>query len=261
MSAQELRFIGCSAGIKMVQSLVERLATRSTTALILGESGTGKELVAQMIHQSSTRAAGPFIALNCAAIPLDLLESELFGHEKGAFTGAFALRQGRFEAAAGGSLFLDEIGDMPFAMQAKLLRVLQEHIFERVGSSRSIKSNVRVIAATHQDLGASMRAGRFREDLFYRLNVFPIQIPPLRERPEDIPLLVDHFIRQQSRISEGTIQISPEVLAVFRSYAWPGNVRELWNLMERLSILYPNQSITKKDLPEPLCSAFKSISA
>ncbi len=248
------RLMGCSAAIKQVQHLIEQVALKSTTVLILGESGTGKELVARSLHALSGRATGPFIALNCAAIPLDLLESELFGHEKGAFTGAVATRQGRFELAAGGTLFLDEIGDMPASMQVKLLRVLQEQVFERVGSNRLIKANVRILAATHQDLFKAMHQGRFREDLFYRLNIFPIDIPPLRERPEDIPLLIDSFIEQQKESHRSTIQLDPKTLNVLLQYEWPGNVRELWNLIERLMILYPNQSVLPKDLPKPFAS-------
>ncbi len=245
------RLIGCSAAIQQVEHLIERVALKSTTVLILGESGTGKELVARSLHALSGRATGPFVALNCAAIPMDLLESELFGHEKGAFTGAVAVRQGRFELASGGTLFLDEIGDMPASMQVKLLRVLQEQVFERVGSNRLIKANVRIVAATHQDLSKAMHQGRFREDLFYRLNVFPIDIPPLRDRPEDIPLLIDYFIAQQKDNHRTTIQLDPKTLNGLLHYAWPGNVRELWNLIERLMILYPNQNIAPKDLPKP----------
>lgn len=251
-------FIGCSAGIKKVQNLIERVATRLSTALILGESGTGKELVARSIHALSARANGPFVVVNCAAIPLELLESELFGHEKGAFTGAIAARQGRFEAAFGGTLFLDEIGDMPAAMQVKLLRVLQEQVFERVGSNQSIKANVRIVAATHQNLSEAMHKGSFREDLYYRLNVFPIEIPPLRERAEDIPLLIQHFIEQQRKDHQDFIKIEPEALQTLIHYHWPGNVRELWNLIERLMILYPNQGIHLKDLP-PLYASSKAL--
>ncbi len=244
--------IGCSAGIKRVQHLIDRVAMKSTSVLILGESGTGKELVARSLHALSRRATGPFVALNCAAIPLELLESELFGHEKGAFTGAIGTRQGRFELASGGTLFLDEIGDMPAGMQAKLLRVLQEQVFERVGSNRSIKANVRIVAATHQDLEKAMHRGSFREDLFYRLNVFPIDIPPLRERKEDIPLLVDYFIEQHGRAHSSVMKMEPKSLNALIHYDWPGNVRELANVIERLMILYPNQNIAPKDLPQPL---------
>ncbi len=244
--------IGCSAAIKQVQYLVERVAMKSTTVLISGESGTGKELVARALHTLSGRATGPFVALNCAAIPMELLESELFGHEKGAFTGAIGTRQGRFELASGGTLFLDEIGDMPPGMQAKLLRVLQEQIFERVGSNRSIKANVRIVAATHQDLQRAMHERSFREDLFYRLNVFPIDIPPLRSRKEDIPLLVDYFVEQHGRAHGGAIKMDAKSLGACMDYDWPGNVRELANVIERLTILYPNQKLSLKDLKQNL---------
>jgi sigma-54 specific flagellar transcriptional regulator A len=245
-----LELVGASSPIKMVEHLIRHVAKTSTTVLILGESGTGKELVAHIAHNLSDRAEGPFIPVNCAAIPLELLESELFGHEKGSFTGAYLSRQGRFELAAGGTLFLDEIGDMPLSMQAKLLRVLQEKSFERVGSNKSIKADVRIIAATHKNLEDSMSDGEFREDLYYRLNVFPIEIPPLRDRLEDIPLLIDYFIKKYQAESNNTVEFEMETLHFLEQYEWPGNVRELSNLIERLIILHPGKKITVQDLPE-----------
>lgn len=245
-----LELVGSSTQIKMVQHLIQQVARTQTTILILGESGTGKEMVARIAHSLSDRAHGPFIPVNCAAIPLELLESELFGHEKGAFTGAYQSRQGRFELAAGGTLFLDEIGDMPLSMQAKLLRVLQERTFERVGSNKPIKADVRVMAATHKDLEESMIDGHFREDLYYRLNVFPIEVPPLRERSEDVAVLIDYFIKKYQNETNGIIEMEPEVQSLLTQYYWPGNVRELSNLVERLLILFAGKKITVLDLPE-----------
>ncbi len=245
------KLIGMSSAIRHVQHLIQQVTNKPTTVLILGESGTGKELVAQIIHNLSERAAAPFVAVNCAAIPLELLESELFGHEKGAFTGAYTARQGRFELAAKGTLFLDEIGDMPISMQAKLLRVLQERTFERVGGNKPIKADVRIIAATHQNLEHSMRNGTFREDLYYRLNIFPIEIPALRDRKEDIPLLLHHFIEQYKAETGNFIGLAPETQSFLAQYDWPGNVRELFNLIERLLILFPQKQISLQDLPEP----------
>jgi sigma-54 specific flagellar transcriptional regulator A len=244
--------IGNSAAIKRVDQLIKQVAKTPASVMILGESGTGKELVAHTIHQNSDRASGPFIPVNCAAIPLELLESELFGHEKGSFTGAHQTRIGRFELATGGTLFLDEIGDMPLAMQAKLLRVLQDRVFERVGGNKSIRVDVRVIAATHKDLLLSIRENRFREDLYYRLNVFPIEIPPLRERKEDIASLIQHFMSQTQAGSLGQdkwLQFSEETFQFLNDYAWPGNVRELANLVERLMILFAGRCIELEDLP------------
>lgn len=244
--------VGESAAIKAVQHLIHQVARKPTTVLIHGESGTGKELVARIIHQLSNRSHGPFIAINCAAIPYELLESELFGHEKGAFTGAIGARQGRFELAAGGTLFLDEIGDMPMGMQAKLLRVLQERVFERVGGTRAVKADVRILAATHKNLESSIKEGHFREDLYYRLNVFPITVPSLAERRADISILIHDFINQYAREHSIKIALSPEVISYFESYAWPGNVRELYNVIERLLILYPNKLIKLEDLPRSI---------
>ncbi len=246
---KSVELVGISSAIKSVQQLAEQVAHTSATALILGESGTGKELVAQVIHNLSDRADAPFVAVNCAAIPLELLESELFGHEKGAFTGAIVTRQGKFELAAGGTLFLDEIGDMPIPMQAKLLRVLQERTFERVGGNRPIQASVRILAATHKNLEACIAEGTFREDLYYRLNVFPIQIPPLRERLEDISILMEHFIEKNKKETGNFITLASETKTFLEAYNWPGNIRELCNLVERLLILYPEKCVSVTDLP------------
>lgn len=249
---KHLELVGFSAAIKSVQRLVEQVANTPATALILGESGTGKELVARVIHNLSDRADAPFVPVNCVAIPLELLESELFGHEKGSFTGAVATREGKFELAAGGTLFLDEIGDMPMSMQAKLLRVLQERTFERVGSNKAIQADVRILAATHKNLETCIAEGTFREDLYYRLNVFPIELPPLRKRTEDIRLLMEHFIEKHKKETGNFVTLSPEVLAFLEHYHWPGNVRELCNLVERLLILHPNKCVSVDDLPGQL---------
>jgi len=242
--------VGSSPGIQSVRKMVEQVAGSEANVLILGESGTGKEVVARHIHYHSPRRSKPFVPVNCGAIPPDLLESELFGHEKGAFTGAISARQGRFELAEGGTLFLDEIGDMSLAMQIKLLRVLQERTFERVGSSISQLVDVRIVAATHVDLERAIAAQRFREDLYYRLNVFPIETPPLRERTEDLPLLINDLTERLAHEGYGRIQIQPGVLKCLSGYPWPGNVRELANLIERLAILYPNGTVEIQDLPE-----------
>jgi len=241
---------GESPAIREVRELIARVAPTEATVLIQGESGVGKEVAARMIHSLSRRAQGPFVEVNCAAIPENLIESELFGHEKGAFTGATRSRRGKFDQAHRGTLFLDEVGDMSLSAQAKVLRVIQEKRFERVGGDRTIEVDVRIIAATNKDLRAEMEAGRFREDLYFRLNVVPIVIPPLRERPEDIPLLVEEFLDELSRHSGlGRKVISPEVLEVLKRYPWPGNVRELKNLIERLVIISPGEEITLNDLP------------
>jgi sigma-54 dependent transcriptional regulator, flagellar regulatory protein len=248
--AHRFRPSGNSAAMRVVHRLVEQVAPFDTNVLILGESGTGKEMVARHVHELSGRAGHPFVPVNCGAIPADLLESELFGHEKGAFTGALSTRLGRFEFAEGGTLFLDEIGDMSLQMQVKLLRILQERSFERVGSNRTIHCNVRIIAATHRDLDAAILAGRFREDLFYRLNVFPVQMPPLRERLEDLPVLIDHLVRRQGQNAGRHIRLDKGAMRCLSANRWPGNVRELANLLERLAILYPDQTVTADDLPE-----------
>jgi sigma-54 specific flagellar transcriptional regulator A len=241
---------GTSPAMRAIHRLVEQVAPYDTNVLILGESGTGKEMVARHVHELSGRSGHPFVPVNCGAIPADLLESELFGHEKGAFTGALSTRVGRFEFAEGGTLFLDEIGDMSLQMQVKLLRVLQERTFERVGSNRTIACNVRIIAATHRDLDAAIVAGRFREDLFYRLNVFPMQMPPLRERLEDLPVLIEHLLCRQGQNAGRHIRLEKSAMRCLVRNRWPGNVRELANLLERLAILYPDQTITAADLPE-----------
>jgi len=232
------RIIGSSAALESVLAQVEQVAPTYSTVLIEGETGTGKELIAHAIHNASQRCGRSFIKLNCAAIPLDLLESELFGHEKGAFTGAIAQKVGRFEMADKGTLFLDEVGDIPPALQPKLLRVLQEQEFERLGSGRTHKVDVRLVAATNRNLGKMVARGQFRSDLYYRLNVFPILLPALRERREDIPSLVAHFVEIFTRrMGKPVDSIPPETMAAFQWYAWPGNVRELQNLVERAVIL------------------------
>ena len=254
--------VGSSNGIQRVRNMVVMVARSEANVLIVGESGTGKEVVARHIHHHSPRRSKPFVPLNCGAIPPDLLESELFGHEKGAFTGAITARQGRFEMADGGTLFLDEIGDMSLSMQVKLLRVLQEKSFERVGSNTPVNVNVRILAATHVNLEDAISDGRFREDLYYRLNVFPIEMPPLRQRTEDLPLLVNDLVERLEHEGRGSIRLTPECIDALSQYDWPGNVRELANLIERLSILYPNGTIDVHDLPDKyrpsLPAAFES---
>jgi transcriptional regulator with GAF, ATPase, and Fis domain len=232
------RIIGNSAALESVLEQVEQVAPTDSTVLIEGETGTGKELIAHAIHNASRRCGRAFIKLNCAAIPLDLLESELFGHEKGAFTGAIAQKIGRFEMADKGTLFLDEVGDIPSALQPKLLRVLQEQEFERLGSGRTHKVDVRLVAATNRDLAKMVARGQFRSDLYYRLNVFPILLPALRERREDIPALVTHFVKLFSRRMGKQVESIPvETMSAFQWYSWPGNIRELQNLVERAVIL------------------------
>lgn len=249
LSALE-RLQGNSPAIVSIRKSIAQVAESDATVLILGESGTGKEVIARALHDVSPRRAKPFVPINCGAIPGELLESELFGHEKGAFTGALSARQGRFELAEGGTLFLDEIGDMPMSMQVKLLRVLQERTFERVGSNKTIHCDVRVIAATHRFLEDEIKANRFREDLFYRLNVFPIEVPALRERAADIPLLVKDLIARLEAANRGSVQLSHSALAVLMQHTWPGNVRELANLIERLAIIYPKGLVDVAELPE-----------
>lgn len=243
------QIIGNSPALESMLVNVERVAPTDSTVLLLGETGTGKELIARAIHKLSSRAGRPFIKLNCAAIPFDLLESELFGHEKGAFTGAIAQKVGRFEMADTGTLFLDEIGDLPLALQPKLLRVLQEQEFERLGSGRTHHINVRLVAATHRNLDMLVLRNEFRIDLFYRLNVFPVSLPPLRERREDIEQLIVHFVEIYSRRMNKEIRHIPrETLDAFRAYSWPGNVRELQNLVERAVIL-SNDGVFPNPLP------------
>ena len=241
--------VGNSRGIIEVRKLIEQVAESDATVLILGESGTGKEVVARNLHYHSVRRDKPFVPINCGAIPGELLESELFGHEKGAFTGAVSARRGRFEMAEGGTLFLDEIGDMPMAMQVKLLRVLQERTYERLGGSKEITANVRVVAATHQNLEELIKEGKFREDLYYRLNVFPIEMPPLRERMEDVPLLVNELIARMEHEKRGSVRFTPACMIALCQYRWPGNVRELSNLLERMVIMYPYGVVDVADLP------------
>ncbi|MDI9240562.1 sigma-54 dependent transcriptional regulator [Lysobacter sp. LF1] len=240
---------GRSPAVLRLTRMIDQVAAFDTTVLILGESGTGKEVAARAIHARSPRREKPFVAINCGAIPPDLLESELFGHEKGAFTGALTQRKGRFEMAEGGTLLLDEIGDMPMAMQVKLLRVLQERCFERVGGGATMKCNVRVIAATHRNLESHIAEGKFREDLFYRLNVFPIEMPSLRERAADLTDLINAITRQLSESGRGRVTLAGDAVAMLQQYAWPGNVRELSNLLERLSVLHPGGLVRADDLP------------
>src|ERR1043166_4531732 len=240
--------IGNSSALEMALAEVERVAPTDSTVLILGETGTGKELIARTIHNASRRCGRPFVRLNCAAIPFDLLESELFGHEKGAFTGAISQKIGRFEMADNGTLFLDEIGDIPLALQPKLLRVLQEQEFERLGSGRTHHVDVRLVAATHRNLTEMVGRNEFRSDLYYRLNVFPVTLPALRERRNDVPLLVAHFVEIFARrMSKRILDIPETTMDAFIAYSWPGNVRELQNLVERAVILSNNGV-----LPNPL---------
>ena len=240
---------GTSAAIREVTALIRQVAEHESTVLILGESGTGKEVAARAIHDLSPRRQRPFIAVNCGAIPADLLESELFGHEKGAFTGAVTARKGRFEIAEGGTLFLDEIGDMSPTMQVKLLRVPQDPLLERVGNHVPIRCNVRIIAATHRNLEQAIECGAFREDLFHRINVFPIEMPALRARIEDLPLLVRDFSAHNITEGRGHVQLAPRALAALARHRWPGNVRELANLIERLSIVCAGRIAAVADLP------------
>ncbi|AIF49202.1 sigma-54 dependent transcriptional regulator [Dyella japonica] len=250
MRRPELRLVGSSGPMARVNALVRQVAPFDSSVLVLGESGTGKEMVARSIHECSSRRDKPFVAINCGAIPAELLESELFGHEKGAFTGAISTRKGRFELAEGGTLFLDEIGDMSLPMQVKLLRVLQERVFERVGSNRTQRCDVRIIAATHRNLEEAIAHGQFREDLFYRLSVFPLEMPALREHLDDLPELVEEFNHRLSRRGLASVRFSAGALNALHNYAWPGNVRELYNLVERLAILYPHAEVRVNDLPE-----------
>jgi two-component system response regulator AtoC len=240
--------------------LLEKVAASEINVLVEGESGTGKELVARAIHGKSTRKAAPFVAINCGAIPENLLESELFGHKKGAFTDASADRRGLFEEADGGTLFLDEIGELPVNLQVKLLRVLQEEHIRRLGDTRDVKVDVRIIAATHRDLTADVKAGRFREDLFYRINVLAIHIPPLRNRREDVSLLIDHFVtRNNARLGTSIRGISPEARKLLLEYAWPGNVRELENTIERAMVLAESDVLQTGDLPERIRDALDPV--
>jgi transcriptional regulator with GAF, ATPase, and Fis domain len=233
--------------------MIERIHDTDAPVFIAGESGTGKELAAKTIHETGRRRSGPFVAVNCAAIPETLLESELFGHEKGAFTGATSARRGRFQLANQGTLFLDEVGDIPPTIQIKLLRVLQERSFERVGGTTTHQVDVRILAATNQDLKAAVADGRFREDLFYRLNVVAIEVPPLRDRPDDIPLLAQHFVQKYGRETGQTdLGLDPKTIDVLKTHAFPGNVRELENIIERAVILCTGDTIRPRDLPADL---------
>ncbi len=241
--------IGQCKGMQEVYRLIEKVAPSGATILILGESGTGKELIAHAIHQLSRRREKPMVKVNCAAVPETLLESELFGHEKGSFTGAQTMRKGRFELAHGGTIFLDEIGELPLGLQAKLLRALQERQFERVGGTKTIQVDVRIIAATNRSLEKAVREKTFREDLFYRLNVVPITLPPLRERAEDIPMLLDHFLHKFNKLHGKNLKVSRDVIDFFMTYPWPGNVRELQNLVERLVLITEGGVVRMEALP------------
>lgn len=252
-NTQEKRFdglIGATSEIEHIRFLIQQVAKTNANVLILGESGTGKEVVARNIHLLSNRNSGPFIPVNCGAIPGDLLESELFGHEKGAFTGAISTRKGRFEMAQGGTLFLDEIGDMPSQMQVKLLRVLQERVYERVGGGKPIKADVRIIAATHRNLETMIEEDSFREDLYYRLNVFPIENPSLRERKDDVPLLLQELIKRNLAVGGANVKFTERALESLKEHSWPGNVRELSNLVERMQIMFPEKVVDVSDLPK-----------
>jgi DNA-binding NtrC family response regulator len=248
------QLVGASEPIQQVMEFVRKVADSDSTVMIQGESGTGKELVARMLHFNSLRKDRPLVPVNCGAIPENLLESELFGHEKGAFTGATHARMGRFELANGGTIFLDEIGEMSLPLQVKLLRVLQEREFERVGGNRTIHVDVRIVAATNQDLETLVEEKRFRKDLFYRLNVIPIVIPPLRERRSDIPLLIDHFLTRFNQTKHTEISsLAPDALHLLTEYDWPGNIRELENMIERLVVLKKRGVLSIGDLPDKIC--------
>jgi len=245
--------LGSSPRIREIFQLLEMVAPSEATVLLLGETGTGKELVAHAIHRNSSRAAGPFVVVNCATLPENLLESELFGHERGSFTGATVRKDGRFLVAHRGTVFLDEIAELPLPIQAKILRVLQAREFESVGSNRTQKVDVRIITATNRHLEKMVREGRFRDDLFYRLNVFPVVLPPLRERLEDLPVLADFFLKKfGERNRRRGITLSPEALRAFRRYSWPGNIRELENIIERGVIVCRGNVLTREDLPAAL---------
>jgi DNA-binding NtrC family response regulator len=245
--------IGTSAAMRRVYALVEKVARADLAVLITGESGTGKELIAKAIHQHSARRDGPFVAINCGAIPEGLLESEMFGHRKGAFTGAYANTRGKIEAADKGTILLDEVGELPVALQVKLLRVIEGGEFTRVGETETRRADVRFLAATNRNLSKMVEDGRFREDLYFRLKVVPIHLPPLRERREDIPLLADHFLREASqRFNRSALRFEKDVFRYFQAYAWPGNVRELKHIVERLAVVSEDDDVSFKDLPENL---------
>lgn len=256
------RFIGRSRPVAELLALVARVARSESTVLITGESGTGKERIARILHDESPRANAPFVPVNCGAIPEGLMESELFGHEKGAFTGASNGRAGRFEVAEGGTIFFDEIGELPVTLQVKLLRVLQEKVYEKVGGTKPRTTNVRVLAATHRNLEEMTRSGGFREDLYYRLAVIPVEIPPLRKRPEDIPLLIDFFIRRWEEEGRGDpVTLSAGAMNALVEYEWPGNVRELENVLERLLVLSGGEKVDISDLPEKIGRSATLLSA
>lgn len=249
-SAGRYAIIGMTPAMRDLYALIEKVAPSPTTVLVTGESGTGKELVAQALHENSLRKSGPFIQINCGAIPDNLFEAELFGYEKGSFTGAITSKPGRFEMANGGTLFLDEVGELPRDMQVKILRALQQRTIDRVGGLQPINVDVRVIAATNADLQAAVNDGTFREDLYYRLNVIPIHLPPLRDRVDDIPLLVEHFLKKfNQHLGKGIQRVSPDALAALLEHNWPGNIRELENLMERSVLLAEGETIQLEDLP------------
>jgi sigma-54 dependent transcriptional regulator, flagellar regulatory protein len=248
-ASAKTQIIGQSRATQFLRELIQTLAASSSTALVTGESGTGKELVAQALHAQGPRAGGPFVPINCGAIPRELIESELFGHRKGAFTGAVADRLGRFELAHGGTLFLDEIGDLPMDMQVKLLRVLQERCLLPVGASREVTVDVRVVAATHKNLESEVAAGRFREDLYYRINVLPITTTALRERPDDIAALLQFYAQKHALPGNLPLKFAPDTLLMLQAYAWPGNVRELSNLVDRFSTLFPSQTLQVHTVP------------
>ena len=256
--------VGESDAIKAIRNLLPVVAASNSTVLITGESGTGKEIVARSLHELSPRAGANFVPINCAAIPKDLIESELFGHKKGAFTGAVTDRVGRFELAHNGSIFLDEIGDLPLELQVKLLRVLQERVVDPVGGTRPVAVDVRVIAATHRDLEAEIAAGRFREDLYYRLNVLPLNTPPLRERSEDVPTLLTFFAKHHAASGESPISFAPDFMEALKAYGWPGNVRELSNLIDRFSTLFAGQKLELRNFASSLLprglAALKAVS-
>ncbi len=251
--------IGKSKPMLKIYDMIGKVAQSKVSVMISGPSGTGKELIAKAIHYNSPRKNRPFVSINCGALTETLLESELFGHERGAFTGAVAMKKGRFELADGGTLFLDEVGEMPPSLQVKLLRVLQEMEFERVGGTQTIKVDVRILAASNRNLKEDVDGGRFRDDLFYRLNVVQIEVPPLKERIEDIPLLVGHFIEKYRPSGEGKIELSPEVWKVLYSYTWPGNIRELENTIERALVMSPDGLISTEDLPDDLSGKQKEL--
>ena len=250
--------VGASAPMGEIFQTVQRVSRSLATVLLRGESGTGKELLARAIHQHSPRS-GQFVAINCGAVPEGLLESELFGHEQGAFSGALRRRVGRFEQAAGGTLFLDEVGDLPVAVQVKLLRVLQERSFERVGGNEPIKADVRIVAATHRDLEAAVAQGSFREDLYWRLNVVPIALPPLRERREDLPLLIEHFLTRYNRENQKQVRLLPGLLELMGRYDWPGNIRELQNCIERIVVLADSEEVGLREIPKSIQGYFQDM--